>query len=117
MRGQSFYDWCIENNRENLLSEWEYNKNYPLTPHNCARGTSKKVWWKCKKGHEWQASVGYRAKFARPCPICNGTHTLVTGVNDLMTVNPKLANEWDYDLNGELTPSIATLYEKSMVDL
>ena len=39
----------IENNRENLLSEWEYNKNYPLTPHNCARGTSKKVWWKCKK--------------------------------------------------------------------
>ena len=90
MRGQSFYDWCIENNRENLLSEWEYNKNYPLTPHNCARGTSKKVWWKCKKGHEWQASVGYRAKFARPCPICNGTHTLVTGVNDLMTVNPKL---------------------------
>lgn len=32
MRGQSFYDWCIENNRENLLSEWEYNKNYPLTP-------------------------------------------------------------------------------------
>ena len=106
MRGQSFYDWCIENNRENLLSEWEYNKNYPLTPHNCARGTSKKVWWKCKKGHEWQASVGYRAKFARPCPICNGTHTLVTGVNDLMTVNPKLANEWDYDLNGELTPSM-----------
>ena len=42
----------------------------------------KKVWWKCKKGHEWQASVGYRAKFARPCPICNGTHTLVTGVNE-----------------------------------
>ena len=23
-----------------------------------------------------------------------------------MTVNPKLANEWDYDLNGELTPSM-----------
>lgn len=57
MRGQSFYDWCMENGRESLLSEWEYNKNYPLTPYNCARGTSKKVWWKCEKGHEWQAGV------------------------------------------------------------
>ena len=36
-----------------------------------------------------------------------------------MTVNPKLANEWDYDLNGELTPSMifATSMKKSMVDL
>ena len=106
MRGQSFYDWCMENGRESLLSEWEYNKNYPLTPYNCARGTSKKVWWKCEKGHEWQAGVGYRTQFARPCPICNGTHTLVAGVNDLMTVNPKLAQEWAYNLNGELTPSM-----------
>lgn len=106
MRGQSFYDWCMENGREILLSEWEYSKNYPLTPYNCARGTSKKVWWKCEKGHEWKAGVGYRTQFARPCPICNGTHTLVEGVNDLMTVNPKLAQEWDYDLNGELTPSM-----------
>lgn len=105
MRGQSFYDWCIENNKENLLMEWDFNENDPLKPQNCPRGTSRKVWWKCKNGHRWQAGVGYRSQFGRPCPICNSTHTLVSGVNDLMTVNPKLAQEWDFENNRELKPS------------
>ena len=30
------------------------------------------------------------------------------GVNDLATVNPQLAEEWDFDRNGGLTPSDVT---------
>ena len=106
MKGQSFIEWCKENDRGNLLVEWNYEKNDPLLPENCARGLSKKVWWKCKNGHEWQAAIGYRTQHGRPCPICNGTHTLVTGINDLMTVNPQLAAEWDYENNEGLNPSM-----------
>ena len=24
---QSFYDWCIENNRQDLLDRWDYDLN------------------------------------------------------------------------------------------
>ena len=53
---KSLYEWCIENNRE-LLEEWHPTKNANLTPHNVTYGSKKKVWWICKNGHEWQASI------------------------------------------------------------
>ena len=28
-----------------------------------------KVWWKCSKGHEWQATIANRNK-GSGCPIC-----------------------------------------------
>lgn len=106
MRGTDLYTWCIKNNMENLLKEWDYEKNLIITPHDISRGTQKKVWWKCEKGHEWETSVVYRTQYNRPCPICNGTHTLVPGINDLQTKNPMLASEWDYERNGDLTPNM-----------
>lgn len=30
---------------------------------------------------------------------------VIKGENDLATVNPKLADEWDYEKNGDLLPS------------
>jgi hypothetical protein len=32
--------------------------------------SDKKVWWKCKKGHEWQAIIGSRNR-GNGCPVCN----------------------------------------------
>lgn len=106
MKAQDFYSWCIEHERDNLLAEWNYERNLPIVPDKIARGSDKKVWWKCKEGHEWQAAIGYRGKFNRSCPICKGTHTLVEGINDLETQNPRLAKEWDYEKNGDLRPSM-----------
>ena len=51
-----------------LLKEWNYEKNTNL-PSTYFAKSNKKVWWKCKYGHEWQASIVNRVK-GRNCPIC-----------------------------------------------
>ena len=89
-----------------LASEWNYEKNGDLTPENVTAGSNKKVWWKCKKGHEWQAIISNRSS-GLGCPVCSG-HKVLKGENDLSTINPKLASEWDYEKNGDLTPENVT---------
>ena len=95
-----------------LAKEWNYEKNDGLTPIDVMTGSNKKVWWKCSKGHEWQATVVDR-KNGRGCPFCAGKKVL-TGYNDLQTVNPTLTLEWDYEKNGNLTPEnfFANSHEK-----
>lgn len=86
-----------------LVSEWNYEKNGDLKPTDVTAGSDKKVWWKCSKGHEWQAAIGGRNR-GNGCPVCVG-QKVVQGYNDLQTVNPKLASEWDYEKNGNLKPT------------
>ena len=45
-----------------LMSEWNYEKNCDLNPETLTLGSNKKVWWKCSKGHEWQAIIANRNK-------------------------------------------------------
>ena len=52
-----------------LASEWDYEKNDKLTPMDVLPNSNKKVWWKCIKGHEWQARIADRNK-GRGCPVC-----------------------------------------------
>ncbi len=85
-----------------LSKEWNYNKNGDLKPEQVSANSGKKVWWKCSKGHEWQATIDNRTK-GRGCPYCYGRY-VTEGKNDLQTVNPFLANEWNYDKNKGLTP-------------
>ena len=53
-----------------LASEWNYEKNN-LTPYEIGAGTNKKYWWKCEKGHEWQAIVSNRHRLNVGCPYCS----------------------------------------------
>ena len=85
-----------------LAKEWNYDKNNGLTPTDVLPSSNKKVWWKCGKGHEWQAMIRSRND-ARGCPYCSGRHA-VNGKNDLQTVNPVLATEWNYERNCGLMP-------------
>ena len=64
--------------------------------------SGKKVWWKCSKGHEWQAIIQGRNKGAS-CPYCAG-QKVAKGSNDFATINPQLASEWNYEKNGDLRP-------------
>ena len=41
------------------------------------------------------------------CPYCNNRKTL-KGFNDLETINPTLASEWNYEKNIGLTPADVT---------
>lgn len=96
-----------------LTKEWNKEKNANLTPQEVGAGTTKKVWWRCHKGHEWQASINSRARGAG-CPICSG-RTIVQGENDFATAFPTLARQWGYEKNGELLPGQVSPYSNRSV--
>ena len=89
-----------------VAKEWNYEKNGNLKPEHFAPNSHKKVWWKCSKGHEWQATIANRNK-GRKCPYCSGKKVL-KGYNDLQTVDPALAKEWNYEKNNGLSPTEVT---------
>ncbi|MBQ4558636.1 MAG: zinc-ribbon domain-containing protein [Clostridia bacterium] len=55
------------------MAEWNWEKNdgLGLNPEILTLGSGKKVWWKCSKGHKWQARIADRNK-GRGCPYCSG---------------------------------------------
>lgn len=67
--------WCQENSREELLQEWDENRNskmrFLMSPDTVGYNTPLSTYWKCKAGHEWKAPVVARTLFGRECPICN----------------------------------------------
>lgn len=85
-----------------LVDEWNYEKNGNLKPDQFTANSGKKVWWKCGKGHEWQAIIAHRHR-GSGCPYCSG-RCAIKGETDLQTVNPALAKEWYYKKNGDLKP-------------
>ena len=89
-----------------LLDEWDYSKNKDESPQTVSAGTSRLVWWKCDKGHSWKASVASRVS-GRKCPVCTG-RKVVKGFNDLTTINPLLAEEWDTEKNSENPDSVTS---------
>ena len=55
-----------------LLKEWDYEKNNKLEifPNKIARFSSKKVYWKCKKDHEWTTELKSRTLHNTNCKKC-----------------------------------------------
>jgi very-short-patch-repair endonuclease len=51
----------IDTNPE-LASEWNMEKNKGITLKSFSFRSNKRVWWKCDKGHEWQAVVADRTR-------------------------------------------------------
>ena len=89
-----------------LMQEWNYEKN-DILPSTITEKSSKKVWWKCNKcGYEWCVAPACRNKKQgrSGCPACAG-NVVKTGVNDLQTLYPEIAARWDYEMNGDLSPS------------
>lgn len=56
--------------RPDLAREWHPTKNGDLTSKDLTCGSQKKIWWKCFKGHEWEAIVKSRCK-GTGCPHCS----------------------------------------------
>ncbi len=90
-----------------LASEWNYDKNGDLRPEDFTAKSGIKVWWKCSKGHEWQANI-YNRNRGRGCPYCAGKY-VIKGKNDLTTINPQLASEWNFEKNSNLKPGDVTV--------
>ncbi len=87
-----------------LVNEWDFEKNGELKPSDVLPGSEKNVWWKCKKGHSYSAYPRVRAILHTGCPVCINKKILF-GYNDLETLHPELAAEWNYDKNEGLLPS------------
>ena len=85
-----------------LAAEWHPTKNGELTPEQVLPGSHQKVWWRCEKGHQWQAQVKSRVSGCG-CPVC-ANRALAPGFNDLAAAFPELAAQWDRAKNVPLTP-------------
>lgn len=85
-----------------LLKEWDMEKN-GLDPYSITAKNHRSIWWKCKKGHSWEAILSNRTDKHQGCPICSN-HKVLAGYNDVATKNPEVVVDWDYKKNGNNTP-------------
>lgn len=100
---ESLESYCRRMKLEYLLDQWDAPRNLPLTPSQVSHGSKRKTWWKCEKGHSWQAAVYTRTGSRTGCPVCTGK-VVQLGETDLAAQYPALARQWHPSRNGTLTP-------------
>lgn len=87
---------------------WHPTLNTPLLTSNVTFRSGKKVWWRCVKGHEFQATIAHMTQ-GRGCPYCSGRKVLPE--DSLAAKVPEIASEWHPTKNGtrrpEITPSMS----------
>lgn len=88
-----------------LMKDWDFEKNKTIDPSEILPVSGKKVWWKCKRGHSWEAVVNCRTKRGNGCPYCSGKRA-IPGETDFLTCYPTLAKEWDYEKNLDVNPGL-----------
>lgn len=84
--------------RPDIVVFWDYEKNGELLPTQVAEFSNRKAWWKCGKGHSYKRTISQQTTRPVSCPICK-MQELCEGVNDLATLFPSIAREWDYQKN------------------
>lgn len=62
-----FNDFAACNPR--LLKQWDYSKN-TIKPNQIFSHYTKKVWWVCERGHEWEATPSHRVNRSGECWFC-----------------------------------------------
>ena len=87
-----------------IADEWDYTNNKGLLPSNISYRNGRKVWWICPKGHSYTATVAHRTEDNTGCPFCANQKVLI-GYNDLLSTNPTIANEWNYEKNKGMLPT------------
>lgn len=83
----------LKTNYPQIASQWHPTKNKPLLPEQVTVKSSKKVWWTCEAGHEWQTAVSERTR-GSGCPYCSGRYA--SKENNLQVLFPEISKEWNY---------------------
>lgn len=97
-----------------LMEDWDYELNGKLNSEYITFKSNQKINWKCKVcGYKWKAPVYSRAA-GNGCRACSG-QILVEGKNDLLSQNPMLARDWDYEENAPLLPQQITVSNNKRV--
>lgn len=92
--------------KPDLAHEWHPRRNRPFSPHTVSLGSNRQVWWRCERGHLWQARIQWRVK-GTGCPYCSGRR--VTPTRSLAACRPKWLVEWDEERNVDLNPKEVTV--------
>lgn len=106
---------CLTTIFPDVIKIWNYIKN-GQKPEFFTANSNKSVWWRCIECEkEWQSPIYQRVKShkltCRKCSLRNNKHSyLQQGINDLATLNPKVAAEWDERLNTNITPKDVTAH-------
>ena len=62
----------LQTTHPDIAKEWDYEKNYPVTPSDVMHGTADAYWWICPFGHKsYLKSPNKRTNQHAGCPICN----------------------------------------------
>lgn len=90
-----------------VAKEWHPMKNNGKQPSDFSYGSDKKVWWLCKKGHEFPAYIKHRTISHSQCPYCSRNNSK-TAVSDSLAVKfPGVLTYWDYKKNEILPEKVA----------
>ena len=88
----------LETKFPDIAKEWDFKRNI-LKPDQVLAFSNKKHYWLCSNNHSYEVSPYARCgKRHAGCPYCSG-HKVLQGFNDLKTLRPDLAQEWDYEEN------------------
>lgn len=87
-----------------LLKEFDLIKNTNLDPEKLCPRSCRKVWWKCERGHSWQATITNRTRkqYSNSCPYC--CNRKLCSDNSLAQLRPDIAKDWHPTKNKTLTP-------------
>lgn len=99
MKSNTFKNWCIDNDKEYLLKEWDYERNLKQ-PYEYTKCSGKKVFWRCYSNHSWKTTIAHRVSENTGCPVC-ANKKLLKGYNDLHTLRPDIAIEWHSTKNNK----------------
>ena len=95
----------MQRTHTHLASEFDIERNFPLTPSTTIAGTNKKLYWICGNcAHNWIASGNKRVGEQTGCPSCAGNELHSDGRNSMRKTHPHLAREFDMERNAPLTP-------------
>ena len=80
-----------------IYKQWHPTKNVNISADTIAPGSTKKVWWLCTEGHEYDQSISSKTLQGRGCPICAGQRA---HPDDNVTIHhPDACLDWDYQKN------------------
>ena len=101
---KSFYDWCIENNRTDLLNRWNYDLN-KFSPKEVGCQSNKKFYFNCDKNH------AHRPEFIRLAHVVNSQSNVKCRVCESFAQwclknmpNDFIEKCWDENLNPDIDP-------------
>ena len=85
-----------------VAEEWDYERNL-IDPSTIASHSNKTFWWKCSKGHSYEAQCNNKVgNNGGNCPYCSGKK--VSDLNRLTIINPDLAKQW-HPTKNSIAPS------------